>query len=175
MLTADSDIVFPLESENIFNRLIHATNVVVAHKKRDWGMIGLNQLSQNCHLPCCYENRIEYNSIQGSGLKEKMVWPTGGGGIAGGCIFVNADAWRKLGGYKVMGCYAGDDAFWLITLLLNGYSIQMIDTLGIIHPPENDEEYAKWKVKVCQRDSGFERSNIEEQVKEAEDFWKNHK
>jgi len=174
MLTADSDILFTQDTPNMFARLVHAVSTMTIAKKREVGMIGLNQLGQNCHLPNCYENQHTYNSPHFAGT-EKIVWPNGGGGIAGGCLLFNLAAWRKIGGYRVMGCYAGDDAYSLIDLLNAGYSIQLADTIGIIHPQENDEEYAKWKVMVCQRDSGSARPNIDAQIAEAEEFWKNHK
>lgn len=177
ILTADSDILFPMETNNMFERLIHSINAVVAHKKIDWGMIGLNQLEANCHLPCCYENQVEFTNPIDKNLKEKIVWPNGGGGIAGGCIFINVEAWKKVGGYRKSGVYAGDDSYLLIDLLQNGYSIQLIDTIGIIHPSEGhgEDDYAQWKVKVCQRDSGVRRDNIDQQICEAEEFWKSKK
>jgi hypothetical protein len=173
MLTADSDILFTSDVPNMFVRLVQAANVMTVAKKREVGMIGLNQLGHNCHLPCCYENQHVYTNTFNA--QEKIVWPTGSGGIAGGSLMFNIAAWRKIGGYRVMGCYAGDDAYSLIDLLQNGYSVQMADTIGIIHPQEADEEYAKWKVMVCQRDSGVDKNNIEAQIAEAEEFWKNHK
>jgi hypothetical protein len=53
----------------------------------------------------------------------------------------------------------------------------MTDSIKIIHPTENDDEYAKWKSMVCRRDSfGVQtRPNIDSIVKEAEEFWKNRK
>lgn len=173
MLTADSDIISTQEVPDMFGRLVHAAAVMTVTKKREVGMIGLNQLGHNCHLPCCYENQHTFNSPFGQ--QEKIIWPTGSGGIAGGSLLFNLAAWRKIGGYRVMGCYAGDDAYSLIDLLQAGYSIQLAESIGIIHPHEADEEYAKWKVMVCQRDSGQGKNNIESQITEAEEFWKNHK
>jgi hypothetical protein len=74
-----------------------------------------------------------------------------------------------------MGVYAGDDAYALIDTVNCGYSIQMFESLPVIHPPDNDSEYAKWKYVVCQRDSsgGKIKNNIEDKIKEAEDFWRN--
>jgi hypothetical protein len=74
-----------------------------------------------------------------------------------------------------MGVYAGDDAYLLMDLGMRGFTWQMADTIPIIHPPENDAEYAKWKVKVCQRDSGVVKQNIDAQIKEASEFWSNRK
>lgn len=173
MLTADSDILFTKDTPNMFARLVEAANVMTVHKKREVGMIGLNQLGHNCHLPCCYENQHTFKSAGGN--NEKVVWPHGGGGIAGGCLMFNLTAWRKINGYRVMGTYCGDDAYALIDLLHAGYSIQLAESVGIIHPPEADEEYAKWKVMVCQRDSGAAKDDITKQIEEAEAFWKNRK
>lgn len=173
ILTMDSDILFDATEKNIFERLKEAVVKSESHRKLPVGMIGLNQKSHNCHMTMIYDNNFEYDGKYG---KEKIVWPNGPSGIAGGCVFVSSKGWDKIKGYRLMGVYAGDDAFLLHDLFTSGMSIQVIDTLGIVHPPENDEEYAKWKVKVCQRDtaSGV-KANIDSNIKEADDFWSSRK
>jgi hypothetical protein len=175
IMSADSDILFP-NNEEFFNRLIAMANKSEEVKKRPFGMLGLQQQGQGCHYKTCYENAHPYSvNIKGKDFIEKMVWPNQPSGIAGGCIFISKRAWEAVGGYRVMGVYAGDDAYFLYDLAMKGFTWQMADTIPIIHPPDNDEEYAKWKVKVCQRDSGAAKNNIDAQIKEASDFWKTRK
>lgn len=174
ILTADSDILFPVETQHMFMRLAVAAEQSVATKKQNWGLIALNQLGQCCHWKVCYENQIKYiTTVKNQQFPELVVWPTTPSGIAGGCLFLNREYWDKVGGYKKLGVYCGDDALMLGYCQPLGFSWQMVDTIGIVHPQENDEEYAKWKVRVCQRDtaSGI-KSDISAQVAEAEAFWK---
>jgi hypothetical protein len=176
IISADSDILFSQDNDELFQRLIVMANRVEEIKGKPFGLIGLQQQGHGCHYKTCYENSNDYTTvINGKTFSEKVVWPNQPSGIAGGCIFVSRRAWEAIGGYRVMGVYAGDDAYFLMDLGQRGFTWQMADSIPIIHPPENDEEYAKWKVKVCQRDSGVNRQNIKEQIKEASDFWKNRR
>jgi hypothetical protein len=174
IVSADSDILFPLSTENMFSRMIKLAELMEAYKRKPVGLIAFNQQGQNCHLPHeVYQNIYNVDSMAAGKLyKEKMVWPSGAGGIAGGCLFISRKAWDTINGYRVMGCYSGDDAYFLLDIGARGFSWQMADTIPIIHPPQNDVEYAQWKVKVCQRDSGQNKADISFQIKEAEDFWK---
>ena len=169
ILTADSDIVFKDDTINLFGRLDEV--IKQTECKGKFGMISLQQEGNCCHLPMVYKNNLKYKSC--FGVEEEVVWPNGKGGIAGGCIFVSRKAWEEVGGYRVMGVYAGDDAYLLIDLMDKGYTVQMFKTLSVIHPHDDDEEYAKWKVKVCQRDSsgGKIKSNIDSLIEESEKFW----
>jgi hypothetical protein len=176
IMSADSDILFPLDNKDFFGRLVTMARKTEEIKGRKFGLLGLQQHGQGCHYKTCYENIHEYKTnINGNEYKEKLVWPNQPSGIAGGCLFISKEAWKTVGGYRVMGVYAGDDAYFLMDLGSRGYTWQMADSIPIVHPPENDEEYAKWKVKVCQRDSGVVKQNISEQIKEASEFWKTRK
>jgi hypothetical protein len=173
IMSADSDIIFPLSTPDMFDRLIKATDFMNMFKKAPMGMIALHQLEHGCHLPCCWENNYQFDSsVNGTLHKEKLVWPSGAGGIAGGCIFVSRKAWELVGGYRIAGVYSGDDAYLLLDIGAKGFTWQMAESIPIIHPGETDQEYAQWKVKVCQRDSGQHRDSIQPQITEAEEFWK---
>jgi hypothetical protein len=173
MLTADSDILYPLETTNMFVRLVASSIRLEARRGIPFGMTALNQLGSGCHWKVCYENVADYSITLGkTTYKEKIVWPNRPSGIAGGCLFISRKFWDSVGGYRVMGVYAGDDAWLLVDCYQKGFSYQMSDSIAIVHPPENDEEYAKWKVKVCQRDSlSGPKSNIDAQISEADGFW----
>lgn len=174
VMSVDSDIVFPLSTEKMFDRLIKVSEFMTAYKKMPFGMIGLHQLEHGCHLPCCWENNYQFESGINSRLfKEKIVWPTGAGGIAGGCLFISRKSWEIIGGYRIAGVYSGDDSFYLLDVAAKGFSWQMSESIPIIHPAQNDITYAEWKVRVCQRDSGQNRTDISAQINEAEEFWRN--
>lgn len=178
ILTADSDILFDAGEKYMFERLYYACDVIEKHKDIKWGVLALNQYAQCCHLDMCYQNEFQYSiSINDEIFSEKIVWPSKSGGIAGGCIFVNRELWEKIGGYRIMGVYAGDDAYLLIDCDKAGFSWQMTHSLGVIHPFDKENQaYSKWKRDVCQRVStgGIER-DISEQVKEADEFWRTQK
>lgn len=170
ILSADSDILFDPSQTNFFLRAMESARISEIVKQKPFGMISFNQRGQNCHLPSyVYQNRHPY---KGSFGQEEIVWPHGRGGIAGGCIFTSTRCWEEIGGYRVMGVYAGDDAYYLVDCMNRNYSIQMFESCHVIHPADHDSEYAMWKRKVCQRDSsGTIKTNISDKIKEAEDFW----
>lgn len=175
ILTCDSDILFPEDTTNLISRLEQVAMKSPEFTKKPFGMASLKQLGANCHWDVCYQNKYSYKNIFGN--DELVVYPTNPSGIAGGCLFISKECWEKVGGYRQLGVYAGDDAYFLLDTARFGFSYQMTDTIGIIHPTENDEEYAKWKNKVCSRDSFgvSHRENIDSIVNEAEEFWKNKK
>lgn len=172
-LTADSDMKFSLDIKNMFERLsdLPARSEQILNKS--FGVAGLNQLEHNCHLSHIYKNKYEY--INRYNDIELVVYGDQPNGIGGGAMFFSKEAWIKIGGYRIMGVYAGDDAYSLIDMYHAGYSYQMVDTIAMIHPRDIDTEYNVWKVKVCQRDSYSDDrdANLEEKIKESEDFWKN--
>lgn len=159
ILTCDSDICFPLDEPRMFERL-----VAVMESQAKIGLLALMQREANCHQPCIYEHAEE---VAG----ERIVWPTYPGGIAGGALFISSEAWHRTG-YRVMGVYAGDDAYLLVDIYNFGYGIRVIDSLSIIHPADNDSAYAVWKQLVCQRDQRqLSTEDLEIRVKEADTFW----
>ena len=171
ILTADSDIMFDINEPNIFERLITCVGLSECTRLLPVGVIGLNQTINNLHDPIIYENSIELNTKYG---KEKLVYPIGHGGIAGSCIFITLEGWRKTGGYRLMGVYAGDDAYLLMDLINNGFSIQMAHTINCIHPLEKDVNYNNWKYLVCQRDQVvLSNIGLKDKIEEADEFWSN--
>ena len=171
ILTLDSDIMFDNNEPNIFERLMTCVKMSESIRCIPVGLIALNQSVGNCHLPMVYENKIEFPSNYGI---EKLVYPNGNGGIAGGCFFIQLKNWKLVGGYRVMGVYAGDDAYLLIDLINKGMSIQMAHTIRCIHPFETDAKYAQWKGKICQRDQiEITNGTLEYKIKEANEFWSN--
>jgi hypothetical protein len=176
IISADSDILFPLETPHMFLRMAIVAEQMVGIKKKNWGLIGFNQLGHGCHFKSCWDNQAKYiATIKNQQFPELIVWPSIPSGIAGGCLFLNADLWKQVGGYKNKSVYGPDDAYMLHFCDALGYSYQVADTIGIVHPPENDQQYQEWKVRVCQRVARNPNEDFNALVNEAEDFWKDRK
>lgn len=174
ILTADSDILFPLESKHMFLRLVSASQTLAKQKGKPTGLIALNQIGANCHWKVCYENAIEYdNKILNNIFHEKIVWPSAPSGIAGGCLFFTRQAWDAVRGYPVSGVYSGDDAVILLNIPRAGYTYQLIDTLGIVHPSDDDAEYAEFKRMACHRDTmSGPKATLDPIINEFNEYWK---
>jgi hypothetical protein len=173
ILTLDSDIMFDINEPNIFERLIYSFCMSKYIRDIPVGLIALNQSIANCHLQNVYDNSFEFESNY---CKEKIVYPNGHGGIAGGCLFITLEGWNLVGGYRIMGVYAGDDEYLLRDLLSKGMSIQMADTIKCIHPHETDSKYANWKGHICQRDKIIiNNNNLQDKVNEADEFWRSQR
>jgi hypothetical protein len=133
-------------------------------KQSQIGLISLMQREANCHNPSIYAHSEVV-------VGEKLVWPAHPSGIAGGALFISAEAWHRTG-YRVMGVYAGDDAYLLCDIHNLGYHLRVIDSLSIIHPPDYDIPYAAWKHTVCQRDQRqLSPEELETRIQEANNFW----
>lgn len=162
-LTADSDILFDENQPDILLRLFEAFN----HTKQIYlnpSLIALNQDQNNCHLlGHCYQNKYTYMGEFGS---EMICRPDGGGGVAGGCLFISMAFWRKVGGYKVLGVYASDDANLMLDSYSNGYHFFMADSIKCIHPFEDNAQYSQWKADVCPK-----TGPLNEAISEANSFW----
>ena len=162
-LTADSDIQYPENEKDIINRLIESFKYATEINLNP-SLIALNQEENNCHLlEYCYQNKKTYRSAYD---EEMICYPDGGGGVAGGCLFISTAFWKKVKGYKVLGVYAGDDANLMQDSYLNGYKFLMADTIHCIHPYENDGEYIQWKVKTCPQ-----TKNLNDAIRDADRFW----
>ena len=162
-LTADSDILYDINQTDIISRLIDSFNYANSILLNP-SVIALNQTQNNCHiLQLCYENIFEFD---GSCNKEMLCKPNGNGGIAGGCLFVSTSFWKEVGGYKVLGVYASDDANLMLDSYNRGYSYLMANTISCIHPYENNIEYINWKVGVCSQEGPLDIS-----INNANEFW----
>lgn len=173
IISADSDILFPMETPHMFVRMAIAAEQMVTIKKQNWGLIGFNQLGHGCHFKSCWDNQVKYiATIKNQQFPELVVWPSTTSGIAGGCLFINVDLWKSVGGYVNKSVYGPDDAYMLHFCGVRGFSWQVADTIGIVHPPEDDQKYAEWKVRVCQRVAHNPGEDFNALVNEAETFWK---
>ena len=143
IFTLDSDICFHEHESNIFSRLINLSVKVSDVQKRPFGLIACNFTGDNAHWIQKFENKAAV-------CDEVITWPTSPVGIAGGCIFINTDAWQKIGGYRVMGVYAPDDAALMQDMHRNGYGISVAETITVHHPGTHDDPYYQtWKEATC--------------------------
>lgn len=163
LFTCDSDMCFEISQPHMFGRLVLAANVMqqksneIFGNPKVFGMVALNQSEACCHwFP---ENKPEgytglnrgiiYDSKGENNLsmKEELVWPQDGAGIAGGSIFCNFVLFKQNGGYRNFNTqYAGDDGLWLRDVQQMGGSVCVIKSLSMRHPtPTDDPEYRKWK------------------------------
>lgn len=172
ILTSDSDIKLLADQGHMFDRLISVAEQL-SHK--NFGLLSLNQTEN-----CAHEKRLFINKMvlaveyENRFYHEVIRWPKYPGGIAGGSLFISKKFWKYIGGYKILGVYAGDDARIFEDAYKYGYFGAMIDTISVEHPWDKDLEYQKWKGTVCQRDSktGIKKT-IEPIIIEAEEFWSN--
>jgi len=173
LISVDSDILFPFYTPYMFDRLDIMFQMSQKIRKTPPGVIGLKQDENGVHYQSVYSNQYEYETaIHGVNYRERFVWPNIRGGIGGGCLLINAELWKKIGGYRVMGVYSSDDGKLLLDARNNGYSIQVSDSISIIHPIEDDPTYGVWKRRVCQATTRTGvKADITQQIKEADDFW----
>lgn len=163
ILTADSDILYKETEQDIVFRLIEAFNYAKSINLNP-SLISLFQEENNCQiLELCYQNKYYYN---GHYQCEMICHPYGNGGVAGGCLFISVNFWKRVGGYKVLGVYAGDDANIMKDSYDLGYKFLMSNSIRIIHPNENNIEYKNWKINTCP--NSMEHS---EAISKASDFW----
>lgn len=164
----DSDIIFDIECEYLFDRAADIVALLDGQNGKEFGILAFDQRDIDCHYPSARENASSVRSWYGV---EELRWPSVPSGIAGSAWVTSLSAWRTVGGYRHMGVYAGDDAFYLHDIAAAGFSYQLLESIWIIHPRDNDAEYARWKETVCARDSGSPKSDIEGIVSESETFW----
>lgn len=166
-LSCDSDIILAENTGNVFKRLSTTADAMKA-KGIKFGYVSLQQLVSCCHLPDRLTQKIEINN-------ETILWSPSSSGIAGGAIFVSVDFWKAVGGYRVMGVYAGDDGFLLYDAVTNGYFVGMIESISVIHPGKSKADYHAWKVGRLRSCHGTGVENLEKEIEEANKFWSNYK
>jgi len=171
-LSVDSDIIFSTTTNNLFERLydigIESPSII----KKPFGFAALQQTG-NCRHQLTNVN--QYYIKNRFNEQEALLQPSQPSGLGGGCLFINRKFWDKIGGYKVMGVYAGDDAYLTHDASLVGCSYQLASNILIMHPPESDQEYVEWKYKMLHNGSydGKNRNMLElsNDVKIYDEFW----
>lgn len=136
LFTFDSDIGFGPAGPGLLDRLIRLSDAAAAALSKPFGLIACNFTGENAHLLDRFDNRRVIG-------EEVVSWPSEpgypGGGIAGGCIFVGMDSWRKIGGYRTVGVYAPDDGYLMIDMRAAGYYACVAETV-LVHHPEASED-----------------------------------
>lgn len=163
ILTADSDIIFKIDEIDIVDRLFESFNYANRINLNP-SLIALFQEENNCHmLELCYANQYYYD---GKYQKEMICKPSVNGGIAGGCLCILKEFWDLIGGYEVIGVYAGEDGMLMKKACALGYSILLSNSIRCIHPNETNIEYKKWKILNCTNVVQYDVS-----MKQANSFW----
>jgi len=141
MLTLDSDIIF-VDNDPI-KRLVKLADKIPTYTHKPLGFIALNQKQHNVHLINNLDKSFKWKN-------ETVKWSDRGGGIAGSCLFIPKENWKEVGGYrKSLKNYGGIDGYFLLDTITNNKSATLVETLEVIHPYENDEGYAKWKLHAA--------------------------
>ena len=167
-LTADSDIIFPLTTPHLFERLLAIANTLESQTKKTMGFIALNQEKIQCHILRLLKNK--YEALNHKQEKEILLYGNKSHGIAGGCIFVGRKAWEKVDGYRVKSVYGGHDGWLLHDMWRNKYICAMAEKISIIHPPNKDREYQNFKREM----QIFNRTHkkLDKTMKNSAKFWK---
>lgn len=149
MLTFDADICFEADVPDLLPRLERLAGLISTSLPQKSGLIACNYRGENVHLFERFDHRLQLG-------EERVSWPSQavapGGGIAGGCIFVDLDAWQQVGGYREVGVYAPEDGYLMIDMEAAGYHMCVAETLHVLHPVTagQDPEYAAWKAATMQ-------------------------
>ncbi|MBP2294264.1 hypothetical protein [Azospirillum rugosum] len=170
LLLSDSDIVYDLNIPNFVERLIVSGETLSEWQGKPFGLIAPNQAEGSCHaLEKILANRYNFDTAS---HQESVTYPNEPSGIAGSCWLTARRAWDAVGGYRTMGVYAGEDAYYLMDLDAQGFSYSMCDSIHVIHPPDTDPDYNKWKYDTCVRDTtGHVVADLDDKIKDANDFW----
>lgn len=165
MLTCDSDIIFDTKEDNIFERLIKISEHFKKYKNQ-LSLFSLNQNDDNCHDWNFLTQELNIEN-------EKICFGQNGGGIAGGCIFLSTEIWKKVKGYRVMGVYCGDDGFLNLDIFKNGGFVGVTKSISIIHPnhKNEDKDYTLWKVHKIRNNAIS--NNYENELNDVENYWRN--
>lgn len=153
LFTLDSDILLDLTEYDMFRRLTAVANELPVHTQHTLGMLALNQTDDGCHIMQIMDRELTLKN-------ETLKWSSSNAGIAGGCLFINAEAFKQIGGYRVMGVYSGDDGFLHADFnSINALSM-IVHNISVIHPPNKhayDEKYLRWKhacLEKCRQQGG---------------------
>lgn len=175
LFTCDSDIKFIPEQEVFFDRMLLAANCFQQYTKQSFGFFSLDQKEENCHW---YNTHMDKNlsyDIIGKPLKEELVWPSSGQGIAGGALFINLKMWSIVNGYRQFNNpYCGEDGHLLRDAQLKGFCVAIIKTLSIIHPiTDNDPDYVKYKQESMKEAFvPYDLNKYKENLNNSDEFWK---
>lgn len=181
ILTADSDIVFLPTIDAFFERLVVAALESEKNRSIKWGLVAPNMVGDCRHFPSCYECGFYYSvRVDEKEFKERLVWPGVPSGIAGGCLYINRQLWEAVGGYRVLGVYASDDAYLLVDCHQKGFTYQVLATLIVEHPVETDVEYGRWRLHLLHSHHNslvgqLVGDELEQRVREVDKFWTSRK
>lgn len=157
IFTFDSDICFYPDFDTI-------TRLLKLQTASNAGLVACNFTGDNAHWIDKFEHAKLINN-------ELVKYPASPVGIAGGCIFMPVEAWKKTGGYRVMGVYAPDDAMLIQDMTRNGYFICVAEDIMVHHPGTHDDpHYQNWKQKTSANIKTFDAA-----LEHCDSFWEKTK
>lgn len=142
-LSADSDINFIKETEDIYGRLENLSMVLSDTLGKKFGVIALEQVVNSCHL---YNHISETVKVQCDG-KHETILHSGGGGIAGGCMYTSMESWTVIDGYEKSSIYGGNDGLYFLKNVRLGFFVCLAKDIGIVHNQYKNIDYHEWKMK----------------------------
>lgn len=77
--------------------------------------------------------------------------PKGGSGVAGGCLAIDVNLFRSVGGYRTnTGIYGGNDGLLIADVMAKcpNKRVGMAESISVYHPPEDDIGYERYKKSV---------------------------
>ena len=139
VISIDSDMI--AHEHNKYNWIDELVKVMEADSKKAFGVLSTWQDESNCHV------------LNSQHLRTKIInheiWHGSFGGVAGGCIILRNDVFRKIDGYTVLDVYNGDDALLMRKINGLGLHVGIVSSIKLRHPNNLPEEgsYQAWKIK----------------------------
>lgn len=162
--TADSDMVF---EDAIFDKLPRLASDVY----QTFGTIGMLSLQQTQH--CCHVVTDDWKRYVLETGSRVLVPPTTSG-LAGGAMYVSTVAWEKIGGYRVLNVYGGNDGWYLNDCGYHKFWYGLAEDLKMTHPFDDDDKYVNWKSDQMGYLNGGATISLNELKKRADasrDIW----
>jgi len=135
IFTYDSDIIFDINCENMFNRLINQINFCENLRNQEYWILWLNLIWQDVNLPeLISQNRVFYDYkfkniyyVENIMFHNLIIW------IAWACWIINRNFWEEIWWYKIVWKYWPEDWLLLQDCWKLWYSAQVSGSVFVIH------------------------------------------
>jgi hypothetical protein len=165
MFSMDGDIVINETKNPFIDTLTGAAIHLSLHDNKPFGVLGIEQTLNSCHLYHALTESFEMNSFR---FKRS---PDSAGNIAGGAVFVSSNTWRRIGGYRLCNVYGADDAYLYHDSKQLGHSIALLhNKISVTHPQSVNSEYDQWKASEITKD--LSKEDYLKNVQKSTQMWK---
>lgn len=165
MFSMDGDIMINETKNSFIDTLVQSSIQLSLHDNKPFGVLGIEQTLNSCHIYKDLQNTFESNSFRFKRSNNNHI------NIAGGAVFVSAQAWKDIGGYRICNVYGADDAYLFFDSQSKGYSIALLhNKISVTHPMPFNRDYDQWKVNEIQKD--LSREAYLKNVKLSTQMWK---